>query len=166
MIEIYAGSTLIQTVKKVMSANVRETLEGEFTLSFTVLAKSALGLKVRQIAKLNNQYFEIVQLAKNLQGTLPVCSVMCEHVSYKLNDNNYLITTFDFTGNPAAGLSQLLSGTPFQTGVVDYTNNVTMKINQEVTRRAALMQYIAILGGEIEYDGYKINIRKHRGSIA
>ncbi|MDD2510382.1 MAG: hypothetical protein PHP26_03740 [Syntrophomonas sp.] len=26
------------------------------------------------------------------------------------------------------------------------------------------MQYIAILGGEIEYDGYKINIRSHRGS--
>ncbi len=26
------------------------------------------------------------------------------------------------------------------------------------------MQYIAILGGEIEYDGYDINIRNHRGS--
>jgi hypothetical protein len=39
-----------------------------------------------------------------------------------------------------------------------------MKINQNVSRRAALMQYIAILGGEIEYDGYKINIRSHRGS--
>src|SRR5690606_26304400 len=38
-----------------------------------------------------------------------------------------------------------------------------MKINQEVTRRSALMQYIAILGGEIEYDGYQINIKSHRG---
>ena len=27
------------------------------------------------------------------------------------------------------------------------------------------MQYIAILGGEIEYDGYKINIKSHRGSM-
>jgi hypothetical protein len=26
------------------------------------------------------------------------------------------------------------------------------------------MQYIALLGGDIEYDGYKINIRRHRGS--
>ena len=164
MIEIYAGSTLIQTIKKVMTASMRETLEGEFTLSFTVLAKSALGLKTRQVAKLGNRYFEIVQLAKNMQGTLPVCSVMCEHVSYKLNDDNYLIHAFDFTGSPATGLSQLLSGTPFGAGLVDYTNTVTMKINQEVTRRAALMQYIAILGGEIEYDGYKINIRRHRGS--
>ncbi|MEK3992291.1 MULTISPECIES: hypothetical protein [Robertmurraya] len=164
MIDIYAGNTLIQSIRKVMTANVRETLEGEFTLSFTVLAKSALALKTKQLAKLNNQYFEIVQIAKSLQGSLPVCSVTCEHVSYILNDEIFNIDAFDFTGAPAAGLNQLLSGTPFSAGTVDFTESCTMKINQEVSRRAALMQYIAILGGEIEYDGYKINIRKHRGS--
>jgi hypothetical protein len=47
MIDIYAGSTLIQSIKKVISANLRETLDGEYTLSFTVLAKSALALKTR-----------------------------------------------------------------------------------------------------------------------
>lgn len=165
MIEIYSGSTLIQSIKKVMSATLRETLEGEFTLSFTVLAKSALALKTRQIAKLNNQYFEIVQISKSLQGSLPICSVLCEHVSYILNDEIYKIDNFDFTGDPTEGLNLLLSGTPFTAGVVEYTESTTMKINQEVSRRAALMQYIAILGGEIEYDGYKINIRIQRGSI-
>jgi len=164
LIEIYAGTTLIQTVGKVMSANVRETLEGEFTLSFTVLAKSALALKVKQIAKLDDQYFEIVQISKSLQGSLPICSVVCEHVSYVLNHEMYNITEFDFTGDPATGLTDLLSGTPFSAGVVDFTESITMKINQEVSRRAALMQYIAILGGEIEYNGYNINIRSHRGS--
>nr|WP_307989820.1 prophage endopeptidase tail family protein [uncultured Niameybacter sp.] len=166
MIEIYAGSTLIQQVKKVMSANIRETLEGEYTLSFTVLAKSALALKVKQIAKLDNQYFEIVQISKSLQGSLPICSVICEHVSYTLNHERYNISTFDFTGSPTTGLAQLLAGTPFTVGVVDFTSSITMKINQNVSRRAALMQFIAILGGEIEYDGYKINIRSHRGSTA
>ena len=164
MIEIYAGSTLIQTIKKVISANIRETLEGEYTLTFSVLAKSALALKVKQIAKIDGQYFEIVQVSKNLQGSLPICSALCEHVSYLLNHEIYNITAFDFTGDPAAGLSQVLSGTPFNAGIVDFTESVTMKINQEVSRRAALMQYIAILGGEIEYDGYNINIRSHRGS--
>lgn len=165
MIEIYSGSTLIQTIKKVMNATLRETLEGEFTLAFTVLAKSALALKTRQIAKLNNQYFEIVQINKSLQGSLPICSVLCEHVSYILNDEIYKIDTFDFTGDPREGLNLLLSGTPFTAGIVEYTESTTMKVNQEVTRRAALMQYIAILGGEIEYDGYQINISQHRGII-
>ncbi|CAI9390209.1 MULTISPECIES: prophage endopeptidase tail family protein [Bacillaceae] len=164
MIEVFAGNTLIQTIRKVMSANLRETIEGEFTLSFTVLAKSALALKTKQLAKINDQYFEIVQITKSLQGSLPVCSVTCEHVSYILNDDIYKIDTFDFTGDPAAGLTQLLSGTPFSAGIVEFTESCTMKINQEVTRRSALMQYIAILGGEIEYDGYQINIKSHRGS--
>ena len=165
MIEIYAGATLIQSVNKVISSNIRETLEGEFTLSFTVMAKSALALKTKQIAKLDNQYFEIVQIGKSIQGSLPTCSVLCEHVSYLLNHEMYNITEFDFTGDPSTGLSQLLAGTPFSAGVVDFTESITMKINQKVSRRAALMQYIAILGGEIEYDGYNINIRSHRGSI-
>ncbi len=165
MIEIYAGATLIQSVNKVISSNIRETLEGEFTLSFTVMAKSALALKTKQIAKLDNQYFEIVQIGKSIQGSLPICSVLCEHVSYLLNHEMYNITEFDFTGDPSTGLSQLLSGTPFSAGVVDFTESIIMKINQKVSRRAALMQYIAILGGEIEYDGYNINIRSHRGSI-
>jgi hypothetical protein len=147
-----------------MSSNLRETLDGEFTLSFSVMAKSALALKTKQIAKLDNQYFEMVQISKSIQGSLPVCSVLCEHVSYLLNHEMYTITEFDFTGDPATGLSQLLAGTPFSTGVIDFTENITMKINQKVTRRAALMQYIAILGGEIEYNGYNINIRNHRGS--
>lgn len=164
MIEIYAGTTLIQSIKKVISSNLRETLEGEFTLSFTVMAKSALALKTKQIAKLDNQYFELVQISKSIQGSLPICAVLCEHVSYLLNHEMYNITEFDFTGSPAVGLSQLLAGTPFSAGLVDFTESVTMKINQKVSRRAALMQYIAILGGEIEYDGYNINIRNHRGS--
>jgi hypothetical protein len=164
LIEIYAGATMIQSVKKVISSNIRETLEGEFTLSFTVMAKSALALKTRQIAKLDNQYFELVQISKSIQGSLPVCSVLCEHVSYLLNHEMYQISSFDFTGDPSAGLSQLLAGTPFSAGIVDFTESVTMKINQKVSRRAALMQYIAILGGEIQYDGYSINIRSHRGS--
>jgi hypothetical protein len=99
-----------------MSANVRETLEGEYTLSFTVLAKTALALKVKQIAKLDDQYFEIVQISKSLQGSLPICSVICEHVSYVLNHEMYNIKEFDFTGDPAAGLAQVLSGTPFNAG--------------------------------------------------
>jgi len=164
LIEIYAGTTLIQSIKKVISSNLRETLEGEFTLSFTVMAKSALALKTKQIAKLDNQYFELVQISKSIQGSLPVCSVLCEHVSYLLNHEMYNITAFDFTGDPSAGLSQLLAGTPFSAGVVDFTESVTMKINQKVSRRAALMQYIAIIGGEIQYEGYNINIRSHRGS--
>jgi hypothetical protein len=165
MIEVYAGDTHIQTIKKVMTSTLRETIEGELTLSFTVLAKSALALKTRQLVSLNNQHFIIVQITKSIQGNLPICSVVCEHITYTLNDDMYMIDQFDFTGDPTEGLNLILEGTPFSAGFVEFSTEVTMKINQEVTRRAALMQYVAILGGEIEYDGYQINITTHRGSL-
>ena len=164
MIDIYAGNVLIQTIKKVMTATLRETLEGEITLSFTVLAKSALALNTKQIAKINNQYFEVVQITKSIQGGLPICYVVCEHVSYALNDKIYNINSFDFTGDPVEGLNLLLAGTPFSAGVVEFEESFTIKINQEVTRRSALIQFIALLGGEMHCDGYSINIRTHRGS--
>ncbi|UTW68421.1 hypothetical protein KHA80_12300 [Anaerobacillus sp. HL2] len=85
MLEIYAGNTLIQTIRKVMSANVRETLESlHYLLLFWQVCPR---FKTKQLAKLNGQYFEIVQIAKSLQGSLPeCCSVTCEHVSYILNE--------------------------------------------------------------------------------
>jgi Prophage endopeptidase tail N-terminal domain len=165
MIDVYAGDTHIQTIKKVMTSTLRETIEGELTLSFTVLAKSALALKTRQLVTLNNQHFIIVQITKSIQGNLPICSVVCEHITYTLNDDMYKIDQFDFTGDPTEGLNLILEGTPFSAGFVEFSDEVTMKVNQEVTRRAALMQYVAILGGEIEYDGYQINIKTHRGSL-
>jgi hypothetical protein len=165
MIDVYAGDTHIQTIKKVMTSTLRETIEGELTLSFTVLAKSALALKTRQLVTLNNQHFIIVQITKSIQGNLPICSVVCEHITYTLNDDMYKIDQFDFTGDPTEGLNLILEGTPFSAGFVEFSDEVMMKVNQEVTRRAALMQYVAILGGEIEYDGYQINIKTHRGSL-
>ncbi len=116
------------------------------------------------MSSLNNQHYIIVQISKSLQGSLPICSVVCEHITYTLNDEMYNIESFDFTGDPTEGLNLLLDGTPFSAGFVEFTEPITMKINQKVSRRAALTQYIAILGGEIEYDGYQINIRTHRGS--
>src|SRR5699024_9952492 len=69
-----------------------------------------------------------------------------------------------FLGDPLEGLQQILEGTNFIAGHVDYSGSISFKINQKCSRRAALMQYVALLGGEIEYSGNLINIRAHRGS--
>lgn len=68
------------------------------------------------------------------------------------------------TGTPGAILAVLLSGTPFTVGTVDMESPVTLRINRESTRRACVMQLIALAGGEIEYYGYTIGIRSHISS--
>ena len=158
------------TITKVVSATLRDALDGECTLSFAVLAEMAMSLEIGDSVSLSagaHEYaFKIVRVAKSLSGGLRLCSVTCEHMSYELNDEAYSLTPFDFTGEPLAGLQQLLDGTNLTAGSVDFTGSVALKINQKCSRRAALMQYVALLGGEMEYSGLAINIRSHRGSGA
>lgn len=49
-------------------------------------------------------------------------------------------------------------------GTVDIETMLTLRINKQCTRRAAIMQLIALAEGEIEYYGYTIGIRSHVGN--
>lgn len=165
VILIYAANgKLLQSIDKVMSSSLRDSLDGELTFDFSTLAAKGEAIDIGCVAEFQNNYYNIVRVSKKISSGVMIVSASCEHISYVLNDDQYQIEAFDFTGLPADGLNKLLAGTQFSTGTVEFTNSVTMKINQKATRRAALMQFIAILGGEIEYEGHFIHIRKHRGN--
>lgn len=146
------------------AGDYRDTLEGELTLSFSILARDAIPIQVGHIAEYEGDYFNIVRVAKSISNGIMTAAITTEHISYVLNDERYELEGFTFSGTPSAGLALLLSGTQFSPGTVDFTDPVEMAISTKVTRRKALMQFIAILGGEIEYDGTTISIRAHRGS--
>lgn len=162
-IKIFYKNALVQTIPKVISASLRDSLKGERSFEFTTLVDRGSSIKTGGVAEFEGCYFNIVRVSKSISSDIMVIAVTCEHISNVLNEEMYDIENFDFTGTPTAGLEKLLKGTQLLPGTVEYTNTVTMKINKKATRRAALMQYVAILGGEIEYSGSKINIRKHRG---
>ena len=63
-------------------------------------------------------------------------------------------------------MAELLYGTPFSVGVIEATERVECYFTDQspLSRRNALMRFIDACGCEVEYDGYKINLRKHRGS--
>ena len=87
-----------------------------------------------------------------------------DHISFLLNEEKYTVQSFEMSDTPRNIMKVLLADTPFTVGEVDFDKKVTLLINREVTRRACVMQLIAMVGGEIEYDGYSIGIRKHIGS--
>ena len=169
MIEIYAtvGGVRQCTFPRVLSADVCDKLSGERTLSFSVLASRSQPLAVGMVAKLDGQYYSIVRVSKRITGGFPVTTAHCEHITYTLNDEKYNLATFVFEGTPAAGMAQLLSGTPFSVGVNEATGRVECAFTDQspLSRRYALMRFIDACGCEIEYDGYKITLRKHRGSV-
>ena len=167
MIEIYnSAGTLQCSFPRVLSASLCDKLSGERTLSFSVLASRSQLLRVGMTAKLDGQFYNIVRVSKKITGGFPVTTAQCEHITYLLNEEQYNLVTFVFEGTPADGMTQLLSGTPFSAGVIEATERVECAFTDQspLSRRSALMRFIDACGCEVEYDGYKINLRKHRGS--
>ena len=153
---------------RVISASLTDSLNGECTFQFSVISSMAseifTGLEVQLKSDTLNYLFNVVKVSKSLSGGIAICTVECEHKSYELNNDEYKLTEFDFEGAPGECLISLLQGTSLTAGICDPTVPIKLKINRECTRRAALMQLIALCGGEIEYNGNEINIRSHRGS--
>lgn len=168
MIDIYNSAGVLQcSFPRVLSASLCDKLSGERTLSFSVLASRSQPLSVGMTAKLDGQFYNIVRVSKKITGGFPVTTAQCEHITYLLNEEQYNLVTFVFEGTPADGMAQLLSGTPFTLGIIEATGRVECAfIDQSpLSRRNALMRFIDACGCEVEYDGYKIILRKHRGSI-
>lgn len=164
-IEIYQGSTKQYSFSSVLSASLTDRLSGERTLEFSVLASRSQKLAPGMTAWLEGQGYTIVRVARQITNGLPVTSAQCEHISYLLNEEQYNLVTFVYEGTPLGGLNRLLSGTPFSVGVCEATTNVEVAFTEgTLNRRNALMRFIDACGCEVEYDGYKINLRKHRGS--
>ena len=167
MIEIYNSVGVLQcSFPRVLSASLCDKLSGERTLSFSVLASRSQPLSVGMTAKLDGQFYNIVRVSKKITGGFPVTTAQCEHITYLLNEEQYNLVTFVFEGTPADGMTQLLSGTPFSVGVIEATSRVECAFTDQspLSRRSALMRFIDACGCEVEYDGYKINLRRHRGS--
>ncbi|MEG2841990.1 MAG: InlB B-repeat-containing protein [Ruthenibacterium sp.] len=165
-IRLYRDNAQIGSIPCVLSATQRDALDGERTLTFTTTAARGGVLQSGLTAELDGCFYTVERTTKNLVNGIAVYGATCEHLSYRLNDAQYDVEKFAYSGDTLAGLAQILSGTPLSAGVCDVAATVDIAVTQKTTRRALLMQYIALLSGEIEYDGRKINIKAHRGSTA
>jgi len=150
---------------RVLYASLSDYLSGERTLSFSTLTSRSTSFNPGMIAELDGQYYNIVRVSKQITDGFPVTTAECEHISYLLNDEQYNLVTFVFEGTPLEGLHELLDDTPFSIGVCEATGRIECYFTEgTLNRRNALMRFIDACGCEVEYDGYKINLRKHRGS--
>ena len=155
---------LIKTYSGVNACTISQKLTGECEMDFKILTRQMEGIvTVRDILELEGLVFSVTEIRKNISGGMCYTQMRGEHISYLLNEEEYLVEAFDMTGTAQEILSVLLEGTPFTTGTVDFEQEVTLRINKGATRRACIMQLIALVRGEIEYYGYTIGIRSHQG---
>lgn len=165
-IEILKDGQVIRTISHVLTASVCDKLDGTLTFDFTVLQENRTPVLPGMTVRYNAQYYGIVRVKRSFTAGLEVSAVSCEHVSYTLNSEKYNLVTFVFEGTPWQGLTELLAGTPFSVGTVEPTAMVECAFTDSspLNRRSALMRFADACGGELEYNGYAIHIRNHRGS--
>ena len=156
---------LIKSYSGVNACTINQKLDGECTVDFTLMTKQIEGvISIKDRLEVEGLVFYITEIKKHISNGICYTQMSGEHISYLLNDEQYNVTSFDRIASPKSILRDLLAGTPFTVGNVDFDDTVVLMINQNATRRACLMQLVALVGGEIEYSGYTIGIRKHLGS--
>lgn len=164
-IEILSDGAVVRTITHVLTASLCDKLDGTLTFDFTALQKGEPPILPGMTAKYDGQYYSIVRVKRGFSAGLEISAVSCEHISYILNDEQYNLVTFVFEGYPAEGLRELLQNTPFTAGVVEPSTMVECAFTDEspLNRRSALMRFADACGGELEFDGYSVHIRTHRG---
>ena len=164
-IEILSDGAVVRTITHVLTASLCDKLDGTLTFDFTALQKGEPPILPGMTAKYDGQYYSIVRVKRGFSAGLEISAVSCEHISYILNDEQYNFVTFVFEGYPAEGLQELLQNTPFTAGVVEPAAMVECAFTDEspLNRRSALMRFADACGGELEFDGYSVHIRTHRG---
>lgn len=165
-INILQDGGTIRTISSVLTASLCDKLDGTLIFDFTVLQENQRPISPGMIAQYNGQFYNIVRVKRGFTAGMEISTVSCEHISYILNEEKYNLVTFVFEGTPQEGLAELLSETPFTVGVVEPSMMVECAFTDTspLNRRSALMRFADACGGELEYDGYTINIRLHRGS--
>lgn len=164
-IEILNDGAVVRTITHVLTASLCDKLDGTLTFDFTALQKGEPPILPGMTAKYDGQYYSIVRVKRGFSSGLEISAVSCEHISYILNNEQYNLVTFVFEGYPAEGLRELLQNTPFTAGVVEPAAMVECTFTDEspLNRRSALMRFADACGGELEFDGYSVHIRTHRG---
>ncbi|GHU89480.1 hypothetical protein FACS1894202_07760 [Clostridia bacterium] len=153
----------------VLSRTRRETLNGENTLTFATRYKvdGANLIQNDNIICYDGDYFDIATVSKSQEADgYRIVSVECEHVSYRLNDEQYNVDYFTQVGSPADILAEILDGTGFAVGTVEFSDTVAFSLQEQSSRRGCLLAFARNIGGELVFNDFSVSIVQHRGSTA
>ncbi|MCL2517985.1 MAG: hypothetical protein FWF15_05425, partial [Oscillospiraceae bacterium] len=150
-------------LETVMGASVREGVNGEYTINFTTIGAESFLINDNTKVHYSGQYFNVISYAIGEYGKQPICKVNCEHISYSLNER--VSDGYEYTGNITGALNIIFEGTPFIIGSIESTQDITLGVHGNTYRRTVLNSIAGLTGLELEYDGYIIHLRKHKGSV-
>ncbi len=148
------------------SGAVKQTVNGEYVLSFTALIES---LKTEflydknNLIEYNNDYFRVIKIQDehNSDNMLKVY-VDCEHISYDLIKQ----TKLNYTQSDKSAIyvmNDLLLSSGFQFLGTDVTTTASIEVKQETDIKSLLYMVTCIWGGELKYFQNTIELKQQLG---
>lgn len=174
-------------------AVLSEALSGEQTLRFTVIpddlshlatgtpitdsdtdpiqtdedldihAGSLFNLSNTALVEFEGQYYDIATVRLTGNALAAFAEVSAEHVTYRLNRPEYNIESLNVGGSYGDVLTRVLAGTDFTAGTTP-EGTIETTVIEGVSRREALNSVAELMSGELEFDGWTVNVVTHRGS--
>ena len=174
-------------------ASLSEALSGEQTLRFTVipddlsrlsggrpitdesgnplntddgleiLAGSLADFSSAALVEFEGQYYDMASVRLTGNDHAAFAELSCEHVTYRLNKPEYNVESLALGGTYADVLARVLAGTDFTPGTTP-TGTIGTTVIEGVSRREALNTAAELMGGELTFDGWVVNVVAHRGS--
>lgn len=184
----------IGNLKNVLDAKRSEELNGEYTLDLEVVLNDRVSEQIttESMFEDDGDLFDVSTYESRLnEEGFYVASIGAEHVSYRLNNEEYNIEPgVKFKGTIREVFEQILEPTPFSVGILDivdvgaataivreeYTaslmpGNCTITVESKMSTRALIVDFVESvlnlflgLGGELSFNGWFINILTRRGT--
>ena len=105
------------------SARIRRVVNGEFIFEFDAFEKELKSeyFHEENMIVIDGQTFDIAYIEQKHEDNSIAYRIKCEHVNYRLIDGeeNYY-TAYTFISTPSQILANILQGTPFTVGQIDY----------------------------------------------
>jgi hypothetical protein len=153
-------------INDVLTSEMHEEINGAKELSFTTILTPMVANLINDtnIVEHDGDYYDIAAYRKSQYGKDLRLDVECEHVSYRLNNEEYNIEYFTEIGTPSEILAKILNGTGFTVGTVQFSDTVTYSAQEAKSRRGLLMEFAVYIGAEIDFNGFSISLLTQRGS--
>lgn len=152
-------------VNNVASCVVSESLQGEYTASIAIVSDIVEIENTESILEIDGDYFDISLLEIEKTGDKVLQKLELEHVSYRLNNEEYDLEYFTYDGDLRGCVAALLDGTEFSLGDIEQDTEIfTISLQQKITRRAALLALAQQKQTEIFFEKFKVHVKKKRGS--
>jgi hypothetical protein len=154
-----------------MNTNIYEEINNKYTLDFNILPYfNVYRIMHPNFLELNNDYFRIMRVEKRRTNTL-MMAISCEHMSYELNvqyeldmANEVELPDYPYSGTPTEILTEMLAGSRFTIGTVDFTDYVDFT-SKPMGTRSMIIGLANQIGAEVKWDKFSVSLLSRRGSI-